>query len=141
MTLEHQQKHISIFVYVGIVVATLVAYEPIRHNYFVSYDDDLYIGKPRRNRRDNLQFGNPRVHKAIRCELAPPDVAQPHAGLPAFRTKSDRTSLSQRRDSYCQRPAAVLDSQEYHGDNVGKRIRRGGICPASVTGGISGVDS
>lgn len=45
MTLEHRQKHISIFIYVGIVVATLVAYEPIRHNYFVSYDDDLYIMK------------------------------------------------------------------------------------------------
>jgi protein O-mannosyl-transferase len=43
VTLERQQKHISIFVYVGIVVATLVAYEPIRHNYFVSYDDPLYI--------------------------------------------------------------------------------------------------
>ena len=43
MTLEHQQKHISIFVYVGIVVATLVAYEPIRHNYFINYDDDSYI--------------------------------------------------------------------------------------------------
>jgi tetratricopeptide (TPR) repeat protein len=46
VTLEHQQKHISIFVYVGIVVATLVAYEPIRHNYFVSYDDDLYMKNP-----------------------------------------------------------------------------------------------
>ncbi len=45
MTLEHQQKHISIFICAGIVVATLVAYEPIRHNYFVSYDDDLYIMK------------------------------------------------------------------------------------------------
>ncbi|MGB7581440.1 MAG: tetratricopeptide repeat protein [Sedimentisphaerales bacterium] len=46
MTLEHQQKYISIFVYVGIAVATLVAYEPIRHNYFVSYDDDLYMKNP-----------------------------------------------------------------------------------------------
>ncbi|MGD0573559.1 MAG: tetratricopeptide repeat protein [Sedimentisphaerales bacterium] len=46
VTLEHQQKHISILVYVGIAVATLVAYEPIRHNYFVSYDDDLYMKNP-----------------------------------------------------------------------------------------------
>ncbi len=46
VTLEHQQKHISILVYVSIAVATLVAYEPIRHNYFVSYDDDLYMKNP-----------------------------------------------------------------------------------------------
>ncbi len=43
MTLERRQKYISIFIYVGIVVGTLVAYEPIRHNGFVSYDDTGYI--------------------------------------------------------------------------------------------------
>jgi tetratricopeptide (TPR) repeat protein len=43
VTLGHQQKHISVFIYVGIVVATLVAYEPIRHNGFVTYDDGKYI--------------------------------------------------------------------------------------------------
>ena len=45
MTLEHRQKHIGILIYVGIVAATLVAYEPIRHNGFVNYDDDKYITK------------------------------------------------------------------------------------------------
>jgi tetratricopeptide (TPR) repeat protein len=28
------------------VITTLIAYEPIRHNYFVSYDDDLYMQNP-----------------------------------------------------------------------------------------------
>jgi Tfp pilus assembly protein PilF len=41
--LRYQQKHISIFIYVGIVVATLVAYEPIRYNSFVNYDDNRYV--------------------------------------------------------------------------------------------------
>jgi tetratricopeptide (TPR) repeat protein len=43
VTLEQRQKHIRTVVYVVIVAATLVAYEPIRHNGFVNYDDDKYI--------------------------------------------------------------------------------------------------
>ncbi len=43
MTLEHRQKHVRIFICAGIVAATLAAYEPIRHNNFVHYDDNLYI--------------------------------------------------------------------------------------------------
>ena len=43
MTLEHRQKHAQILIYVGLIVATLLAYEPIRHNDFVNYDDRAYI--------------------------------------------------------------------------------------------------
>jgi len=43
VTLEHRQKHIVILICVGIIAATLVAYEPIRHNGFVTYDDGHYI--------------------------------------------------------------------------------------------------
>jgi tetratricopeptide (TPR) repeat protein len=66
VTLERQQKHISIFVYVGIVVATLVAYEPIRHNYFVSYDDDIYI------------FDNAQVKSGITWESLGQAFTRPH---------------------------------------------------------------
>ncbi|MGA2324640.1 MAG: hypothetical protein ABSG22_12435, partial [Sedimentisphaerales bacterium] len=45
MTLEHRQKHIVILICVGIIAGTFVAYEPIRHNGFVNYDDDKYITK------------------------------------------------------------------------------------------------
>jgi len=37
------QKHIFLFIIAAIVITTLVAYEPIRHNGFVSYDDASYI--------------------------------------------------------------------------------------------------
>jgi protein O-mannosyl-transferase len=40
---EHQQKHIKIFICAGIVAAALIAYEPVRHNNFVNYDDNAYI--------------------------------------------------------------------------------------------------
>ena len=40
MTLEQRQK---LFICLGLIAATLVAYEPIRHNGFVNYDDDAYI--------------------------------------------------------------------------------------------------
>ena len=40
---ERPQTHIRIIIYIGIVVATLVAYESMRHNSFVSYDDPRYI--------------------------------------------------------------------------------------------------
>ena len=43
MTLELGQKSIKILICLVIIVATLVAYEPIRHNGFVNYDDDKYI--------------------------------------------------------------------------------------------------
>ena len=43
--MRFSQKHILFFITAAIVTSTLVAYEPIRHNYFVSYDDDLYIMK------------------------------------------------------------------------------------------------
>jgi len=43
VTLEHRQKHIVILICIGIIAATLVAYEPIRHNGFVTYDDGHYI--------------------------------------------------------------------------------------------------
>ena len=43
MTLEHRQKHAEILIYAGLIVATLIAYEPIRHNGFVNYDDNSYI--------------------------------------------------------------------------------------------------
>ncbi len=37
------QKHIVLLISAALVIATLVAYEPIRHNGFVSYDDASYI--------------------------------------------------------------------------------------------------
>jgi protein O-mannosyl-transferase len=43
VTLEHRQKHIVILICIGIIAGTLVAYEPIRHNGFVNYDDNEYI--------------------------------------------------------------------------------------------------
>jgi len=43
VTLEQRQKHIRIFIFVAIAAATIAAYEPIRHNGFVNYDDDKYI--------------------------------------------------------------------------------------------------
>ena len=43
MTLEHRQKHAQILIYVGLIAAMLLAYEPVRHNGFVNYDDNRYI--------------------------------------------------------------------------------------------------
>ncbi len=43
MASERPQTHIRIIIYISIVVATLVAYESMRHNSFVSYDDPRYI--------------------------------------------------------------------------------------------------
>jgi Flp pilus assembly protein TadD len=43
VTLEHRQKHAQILIYAGLIAATLFAYEPIRQNSFVTYDDYSYI--------------------------------------------------------------------------------------------------
>jgi tetratricopeptide (TPR) repeat protein len=32
-----------LMIYAGLVIATLIAYEPVRHNDFVSYDDEAYV--------------------------------------------------------------------------------------------------
>jgi tetratricopeptide (TPR) repeat protein len=43
MTAEPAQRRILFFISAALITTTLVAYEPIRHNGFVSYDDDKYI--------------------------------------------------------------------------------------------------
>ena len=43
MILEDSKKRVKVLICLGIVVATLVAYEPMRHNDFVAFDDDRYI--------------------------------------------------------------------------------------------------
>jgi protein O-mannosyl-transferase len=43
VTLEHRQKRINIIICAGLIAATLIAYEPIRHNSFITYDDDVYV--------------------------------------------------------------------------------------------------
>ena len=41
--MKSSQKHILLFVIAALVITTLIAYEPIRHNGFVNYDDSGYI--------------------------------------------------------------------------------------------------
>jgi Tfp pilus assembly protein PilF len=43
MKTEFSQRQIILLISAAIVVMTLVAYEPIRHNNFVNYDDGVYI--------------------------------------------------------------------------------------------------
>jgi hypothetical protein len=40
---EHLKKHRTILICLALTVATIIAYEPIRHNEFVGYDDPAYI--------------------------------------------------------------------------------------------------
>ena len=41
--MRFSQKHILLFITAALVLGTLVAYEPVRHNGFVTYDDGQYI--------------------------------------------------------------------------------------------------
>ena len=66
MTLEHRQKHIRVFIYAGIVAATLAAYEPIRHNDFTHYDDNNYI------------YDNPQVTSGITLQSLGEAFTKPH---------------------------------------------------------------
>jgi tetratricopeptide (TPR) repeat protein len=43
MTEDGKKRRVLFFISAGLVAATLVAYEPIRHNGFVDYDDPRYI--------------------------------------------------------------------------------------------------
>ena len=43
MATEQKDRRILFFISAALVAATLVAYEPIRHNGFVNYDDNAYI--------------------------------------------------------------------------------------------------
>jgi protein O-mannosyl-transferase len=43
MTEHGRQNKILLLISAGLVAATVIAYEPVRHNEFVSYDDTLYI--------------------------------------------------------------------------------------------------
>ena len=39
-------KYRVLCVYLALVVTTFIAYEPMRHNGFVNYDDDVYVTEP-----------------------------------------------------------------------------------------------
>jgi tetratricopeptide (TPR) repeat protein len=43
--MRFKQRYILSLIGAALVMATLVAYEPIRHNDFVKYDDDIYISE------------------------------------------------------------------------------------------------
>jgi tetratricopeptide (TPR) repeat protein len=43
MTENGKQNKLLLLISAGLVIATVIAYEPVRNNGFVSYDDDLYI--------------------------------------------------------------------------------------------------
>ena len=45
MITRFSQRQILFLISASLVMATLVAYEPIRHNGFINYDDDVYITK------------------------------------------------------------------------------------------------
>jgi len=42
MKQEHNKLHI-LLIYIALVLATIIAFEPVRHNEFIGLDDDLYI--------------------------------------------------------------------------------------------------
>ena len=42
---EHRRNWIKLLICIGLAAGTLAAYEPIRHNGFVYFDDDVYITK------------------------------------------------------------------------------------------------
>ena len=56
-------------IYIGIVIATLIAYEPIRHNDFVSYDDPQYI------------TNNPDIKTPLTFESLGRALTQPHYNM------------------------------------------------------------
>jgi protein O-mannosyl-transferase len=55
---ETLKKHQSLLICLTLIAATIIAYEPVRHNEFISYDDTLYITE------------NPRVQR----ELSPDSI-------------------------------------------------------------------
>jgi tetratricopeptide (TPR) repeat protein len=65
MTTGFNKKQI-LFITASLVVSTLIAYEPMRHNGFVNYDDDRYITR------------NPEIKDGIRWRTLGRAFTQPH---------------------------------------------------------------
>jgi tetratricopeptide (TPR) repeat protein len=66
VALGHRQKRVRLIIYLGLIAATFVAYEPMRHNGFVSYDDTRYITE------------NPDVRAGITWRTLGRAFTQPH---------------------------------------------------------------
>jgi len=66
VTLEHRQKHAQILICVGLIAATLLAYEPVWHNGFVTYDDGKYI------------YDNPQITAEISWQSLGQAFTKPH---------------------------------------------------------------
>jgi tetratricopeptide (TPR) repeat protein len=61
-------KSYVFLIYLTLAVSTFIAYEPVRHNGFVEYDDDIYVTE------------NPHVTNGLRCESIIWAFTRPHAG-------------------------------------------------------------
>ena len=66
MTMELKDRHILFFISAALLIATLVAYEPIRHNSFVTYDDGQYI------------YDNPLITAGISWQSLSQAFTKPH---------------------------------------------------------------
>jgi tetratricopeptide (TPR) repeat protein len=66
MTTEFKDRRVLFFISAAIVIVTLVAYEPIRHNGFVTYDDGHYI------------YENPLITGGISWESLGEAFTKPH---------------------------------------------------------------
>jgi tetratricopeptide (TPR) repeat protein len=67
MTTRFKQRQVLFLINAGLVAATLIAYEPIRHNDFVNYDDRLYITE------------NPNVNKGLTVDSVIQAFTKPYA--------------------------------------------------------------
>ncbi|MGA2680016.1 MAG: tetratricopeptide repeat protein, partial [Sedimentisphaerales bacterium] len=66
MTTRFKQKQVLFVISIALVTATLIAYEPIRHNNFVTYDDNSYI------------VDNPQVKSGITWKSLGEAFTKPH---------------------------------------------------------------
>jgi Flp pilus assembly protein TadD len=66
MTTELKDRRILFFIIAALVIATLIAYEPIRHNGFVTYDDGQYI------------YDNPQITAGISWQSLGQALTKPH---------------------------------------------------------------
>ena len=66
MATRFNQRQVSFLISIALVAATLVSYEPIRHNGFISYDDDAYITQ------------NPNITSGLTWQSLARAFTQPH---------------------------------------------------------------
>ena len=137
---NHNEWMWTLLICITLAAATFAAFEGVKNNGFVNYDDNVYVTEnPFVQGGLNLKSIQWAFTSLYAGNWHPTDVVKPHNRLCCFRARPDGSSSGQCRNSYRERNPAFFDIEKNDGCVMAKCVCRCGFRSASPRRGISCV--